>query len=65
MCFIIIAFVILHALVGAVVAWAWNTFLPLVWHAAPHIQWFHGAALTILIGMVGSLFGRRTVTTKD
>ena len=62
--FTVMFLVLFYVIGGAVFAWAWNIFMPLVWHAAPHIAWWQGVAGSVLFGIQQSIFSPRTTVQK-
>jgi len=56
-------FLVVAALSPFLTAWAWNTVVPLLWKAAPHLNYWSALALNILLSTVASLthgiFGRK------
>lgn len=44
-----------YAFGGLVFAVLWNWLIPSLWHAAPHLTWFQGVAVSWLIGIAQSI----------
>ena len=40
---------------GLILMWAWNLFVPLIWHAAPMLNFWQGVAGVILIQFLTNL----------
>ena len=57
--FVILFIIFAYAFGGLLFALAWNAVVPLFWHAAPHLFWWQGVAVGILLGALSSVFGRK------
>jgi hypothetical protein len=61
---VFLAVAAIYALGGLFFMLIWNWLMPFVWAAAPHLTWMQGIAISWIIGILQSIFGR-TVTVKS
>lgn len=50
---------VVYSFGALILSWAWNTFMPLVWHAAPMLPFWPALATIVLLSIIASVFGRR------
>lgn len=55
--FLYVLFLIAVVIIGPVITLlAWNCFMPLVWHAAPHLGYWSALALNVLLSIAKTPF---------
>lgn len=53
----------IYAIGGLFFILLWNWLMPTIWASAPHLTWIQGIAVSWVVGILQSIFGR-TVTVK-
>lgn len=62
--FVLLLWAGLTALGALFFMWAWNLLMPLLWHSAPHIGFWHAVAAGILIGTIKGIIQFSTTVNK-
>lgn len=55
----LLALATIYGIAGLIFLVAWNTFLPILWHAAPHLNFWQSLAAIVLLGFLGTVFSWR------
>jgi hypothetical protein len=51
------------AISSVILTWAWNLVVPIFWKTAPHLTFWVGCGIVILLGFLGRMFSRTTNVT--